>query len=69
MEKLGNYEDQTIEILKRQGKPKLKELADKYQDAEKVDKLLAAQSNVNEVAGIMTNNLTKMLDNQKDLHV
>ena len=32
MEKLGNYEDSSIEILKKKGKPKLKELADKYND-------------------------------------
>ena len=69
MEKLGNYEDSSIEILKKQGKPKLKELADKYNDVDKVDKLLAAQESVNQVAGVMNNNLQKMLDNQKDLGV
>ena len=69
MEKLGNYEDSSIDILKKQGKPKLKELADKFNDVEKVDKLLAAQDSVNQVAGVMNNNLQKMLDNQQQLGV
>lgn len=69
MEKLGNYEDQSIDILKKQGKPKIKELAEKYDDVEKVDKLIATQQGVNEVANIMTTNLQKMLKNQEDLGV
>lgn len=69
MEKLGNYEDQSIDILKKQGKPKIKELAEKYDDVEKVDKLLATQEGVNQVANIMTTNLQKMLKNQEDLGV
>ena len=55
--------------MKKQGKTKLKELAEKYNDVEKVDKLLATQQGVNEVAGIMTNNIQKMLKNQDDLGV
>lgn len=69
MEKLGNYEDQSIEILRKQGKQKIKELAEKYNDVDKMDKLLAAQQGVNEVAGIMTNNIQKMLNNQENLGV
>ena len=69
LDKLGNYEDQSIDILKKQGKPKLKELAEKYNDVEKIDKLLAVQENVTQVAGVMNNNLQKMLNNQQDLGV
>jgi len=70
---LGNYENCSIaEILKHQktqGRSKLQELAEKYNDLEKINKLAMAQQGVNEVAGIMTTNIQKMLDNQKDLNV
>ncbi len=69
MEGLGNYENETIDNLKRQVKNKLKESASKYDDLKSLDKIAKAQASVTEVQNIMTNNITKMMENRSGLDV
>lgn len=69
LEQLGNYENESIDTLKKQMRNKLKELIVKYEDLKALDKLAKAQANVKEVETIMSSNIGKMFENQAGLTV
>ena len=63
---LSMINDSTKE-LNPNGRQKLKEIIEKYQDKDKVDKIAAIQEEVNEVKVEVKKNIDKMVDNVEDV--
>ena len=66
-EKILSMINEETKELNPNGRQSLKQIIEKYQDKEKIDKISSIQKNINEIKIEMKENLNKMAENVEDL--
>ena len=69
IEKIPNYFAESDVTISAKAKTFLPNIAMKFDDLKKIDKLFEAQNTVDEISRTMTTNLSKVMNNTENLHV